>query len=86
MRKDMVSMLKDKEIDKAVGKRVRDGIATIDKVVSKYRENKSLAGMLGDMVIGHRRRLLSQTEFYKELEKLSANSLFVAAYDLRNLK
>jgi hypothetical protein len=86
MRNDMVSMLKDKEIDKAVGKRVRDGIATIDKVVSKYRENKSLAGMLGDMVIGHRRRLLSQTEFYKELEKLSANSLFVAAYDLRNLK
>ncbi len=86
MRNDMVSMLKDKEIDKAVGKRVRDGIATIDKVVSKYKENKSIIGMLGDMVIGPHRRLLSQTEFYKELEKLSANSLFVAAYDLRNLK
>ena len=86
MRNDMVSMLKDKEIDKAVGKRVRDGIATIDKVVSKYKENKSLVGMLGDMVLGYHRRLLSQTEFYKELEKLSANSLFVAAYDLRNLK
>lgn len=86
MRNDMVSMLKDKEIDKAVGKRIRDGIATIDKVVSKYRENKSLVGMIGDMIIGSHRRLLSQTEFYKELEKLSANSLFVAAYDLRNLK
>ena len=86
MRNDMVSMLKDKEIDKAVGKRVRDGIGTIDKVVSKYKENKSLVGMLGDMVLGYHRRLLSQTEFYKELEKLSANSLFVAAYDLRNLK
>lgn len=86
MRNDMVSMLKDKEIDKAVGKRVRDGIATIDKVVSKYKENKSLVGMLGDMVLRYHRRLLSQTEFYKELEKLSANSLFVAAYDLRNLK
>lgn len=86
MRNDMVSMLKDKEIDKAVGKRIRDGIATIDKVVSKYKENKSIIGMLGDMVIGYHRRLLSQTEFYKELEKLSANSLFVAAYDLRNLK
>lgn len=86
MRNDMVSMLKDKEIDKAVGKRIRDGIATIDKIVSKYRENKSLVGMIGDMIIGSHRRLLSQTEFYKELEKLSANSLFVAAYDLRNLK
>lgn len=85
MRNDMVSMLKDKEIDKSVGKRIREGIATIDKIVSKYRENKSLVGMLGDMVIGPHRRLLSQTEFYKELEKLSANSLFVAAYDLRNL-
>lgn len=86
MRNDMVSMLKDKEIDKAVGKRIRDGIATIDKVLSKYKENKSIIGMLGDMVIGPHRRLLSQTEFYKELEKLSANNLFVAAYDLRNLK
>lgn len=86
MRNDMVSMLKDKEIDKAVGKRIREGIATIDKVVSKYKENKSIIGMLGDMVIGSHRRLLSQTEFYRELEKLSANNLFVAAYDLRNLK
>lgn len=86
MRNDMVSMLKDKEIDKAVGKRIREGIATIDKVVSKYKENKSIIGMLGDMVIGPHRRLLSQAEFYRELEKLSANNLFVAAYDLRNLK
>lgn len=86
MRNDMVTMLKDKNIDKAIGKRIRDDISRIDKVLTNYKEYKSLIGSFADMIIPSKRRLLSQTEFYKELEKLSSNNLFVAAYDLRNLK
>ena len=86
MRNDMVTMLKDKNIDKAIGKRIRDDISRIDKILTNYKEYKSLIGSFADMIIPSKRRLLSQTEFYKELEKLSSNNLFVAAYDLRNLK
>ncbi len=84
-RDDMVNMLKDKEIDKAVGKRIRDDIRRVDMVIKNYKNYKSLIGMFADMIFPSKRRLMAQTEFYRELEKLSNNDLFVAAYDLRQL-
>lgn len=85
IRDDMVNMLKDKEIDKAVGKRIRDDIRRVDMVIKNYKNYKSLIGMFADMIFPSKRRLMAQTEFYRELEKLSNNDLFVAAYDLRQL-
>lgn len=85
MRDDMVNMLKDPRIDKAIGQRIRADIRRIDDILKNYKDYRSLIGRFFDFIVPSKRRLLSQTEFYRELEKLSSNDLFVAAYDLRNL-
>ena len=38
-----------------------------------------------DFIIPSRRRINVQSEFYRQLELLGNNDLFVHAYDLRNL-
>lgn len=85
MRDDMVTMLKDREIDKGIGQRVRDDIKVIDTIIKGYTKWKSPMGLLVDVIFPNKRRLMAQTEFYRELEKLTSNNLFLAAYDLRNL-
>ena len=79
-------MLKDKEIDKAIGNRIRDDIKRVDEILKRYSTYKSVIGRLVDLVIPVYRRRVTQAEFYKELEQLSANNLFLASYDLRNLE
>lgn len=86
IREDMVVMLKDKEIDKAIGNRIRDDIKRVDEILKRYSTYKSVIGRLVDLVIPVYRRRVTQAEFYKELEQLSANNLFLASYDLRNLE
>lgn len=85
IREDMVSMLKDKEIDKAVGLRIRNDIRRIDEVLKEYNEYKSLIGRVVDLIVPFLRRSVSQMEFYRELEELGNNDLFIGAYDLRTL-
>ena len=79
-------MLKDKEIDKAIGNRIRDDIKRVDEILKRYSTYKSIIGRLVDLVIPVYRRRVTQAEFYKELEQLSANNLFLASYDLRSLQ
>lgn len=86
IREDMVVMLKDKEIDKAIGNRVRDDIKRIDEILKNYNNYKSVLGRVFDLVLPKHRRRVTQAEFYKELEQLSANNLFLASYDLRSLQ
>ena len=85
IREDMVTMLKDKNIDKAVGTRLRNDIKRIDDVLRNYNEYKSLIGRILDFIIPSFRRSISQMEFYRELETLNSNDLFLGAHDLRTL-
>lgn len=85
MREDMISMLKNPDINESVTRRIRYDIQVVDSVLKNYRDNKSLIGLMVDLILPSKRRLMSQTEMYRELENLSANDLFVAAYDLKNL-
>ena len=83
IRNDMVSMLKDETINKSVGERIRNDIKELDDILSNYKHYISAFGYLVDLVVPSKRRLLAQTELYEQLEALSSNQLFVAAYDLR---
>jgi hypothetical protein len=83
IRNDMVSMLKDETINKTVGERIRNDIKELDDILSNYKHYISAFGYLVDLVVPSKRRLLAQTELYEQLEALSSNPLFVAAYDLR---
>lgn len=85
IREDMVAMLKDKKIDRAVGNRIRLDIKKIDDILKTYNEYKSVYGRVIDFVIPSKRRIGTQTEFYRQLESLGNNDLFIHAYDLRNL-
>ena len=83
IRNDMVSMLKDETINKALGERIRNDIKELDDILSNYKHYISAFGYLVDLVVPSKRRLLAQTELYEQLEALSSNNLFVAAHDLR---
>lgn len=85
IREDMVSMLKDKKIDTAIGARIRTDIKQIDNILKDYNEYKSVIASVLDYIIPSRRRIGIQTEYYRELEKLGNNDLFVSAYDLKQL-
>lgn len=85
IREDLVSMLKDKKIDRAIGDRIRLDIKRIDNILKTYNDYKSVFGYVMDFVIPSRRRINVQSEFYRQLESLGNNDLFVHAYDLRNL-
>ena len=85
IREDMVSMLKDKKIDTAIGARIRADIKQIDNILKDYNEYKSVVASVLDYIIPSRRRIGIQTEYYRELEKLGNNDLFVSAYDLKQL-
>lgn len=85
IREDLVSMLKDKKIDRAIGNRIRLDIKKIDEVLKTYHNYKSFFGGILDFIIPSQRRIGTQTEFYRQLESLGNNDLFVHAYDLRNL-
>jgi len=86
VREDMVVMLKNKEIDKAIGNRIRDDIKRVEEILKSYNNYKSALGRVFDFVLPKHRRRVTQAEFYKELEQLSANNLFLASYDLRSLQ
>lgn len=85
IREDLVSMLKDKKIDTAIGARIRADIKQIDNILKDYNEYKSVVATVLDYIIPSRRRIGIQTEYYRELEKLGNNDLFVSAYDLKQL-
>lgn len=85
IREDLVSMLKDKKIDTAIGARIRTDIKQIDNILKDYNEYKSVVATVLDYIIPSRRRIGIQTEYYRELEKLGNNDLFVSAYDLKQL-
>ena len=85
IREDLVSMLKDKKIDRALGDRIRLDIKRIDNILKTYNDYKSVFGYVMDFIIPSRRRINVQSEFYRQLESLGNNDLFVHAYDLRNL-
>lgn len=85
IREDLVSMLKDKKIDRAIGDRIRLDIKRIDNILKTYNDYKSVFGYVMDFIIPSRRRINVQSEFYRQLESLGNNDLFVHAYDLRNL-
>lgn len=85
IREDMIAMLKDKKIDRAIGDRIRLDIKKIDDILKTYNEYKSIYGRVIDFVLPSKRRIGAQTEFYRQLESLGNNDLFVQAYDLRNL-
>lgn len=85
IREDLISMLKDKKIDRAIGDRIRLDIKRIDNILKTYNDYKSVFGYIMDFIIPSRRRINVQSEFYRQLESLGNNDLFVQAYDLRNL-
>lgn len=85
IREDLISMLKDKKIDRAIGDRIRLDIKRIDNILKTYNDYKSVFGYVMDFIIPSRRRINVQSEFYRQLESLGNNDLFVQAYDLRNL-
>lgn len=85
IREDLISMLKDKKIDRAIGDRIRLDIKRIDNILKTYNDYKSVFGYVMDFIIPSRRRINIQSEFYRQLESLGNNDLFVQAYDLRNL-
>ena len=85
IREDLVSMLKDNKIDRAIGDRIRLDIKRIDNILKTYNDYKSVFGYIMDFIIPSRRRINVQSEFYRQLESLGNNDLFVHAYDLRNL-
>lgn len=85
IREDLISMLKDKKIDRAIGDRIRLDIKRIDNILKTYNDYKSVFGYVMDFIIPSRRRINVQSEFYRQLESLGNNDLFVHAYDLRNL-
>ncbi len=85
IREDLVSMLKDKKIDRAIGDRIRLDIKRIDNILKTYNDYKSVFGYIMDFIIPSRRRINVQSEFYRQLESLGNNDLFIHAYDLRNL-
>lgn len=85
IREDLVSMLKDKKIDRAIGDRIRLDIKKIDEILKTYHNYKSFFGAILDFIIPSQRRIGTQTEFYRQLESLGNNDLFIHAYDLRNL-
>lgn len=78
-------MLKDKKIDRAIGDRIRLDIKRIDNILKTYNDYKSVFGYVMDFIIPSRRRINVQSEFYRQLESLGNNDLFIQAYDLRNL-
>nr|DAX86672.1 MAG TPA: peptidase [Caudoviricetes sp.] len=85
IREDLISMLKDKKIDRAIGDRIRLDIKRIDNILKTYNDYKSVFGYVMDFIIPSRRRINVQSEFYRQLESLGNNDLFIQAYDLRNL-
>lgn len=85
LKEDLIQQAKTPDLPKEVALSIRNGIETMDDVLSGYKDRYQLTDEITNFLIPSKKALVSQKDFQRQLEELSSNNLFYQAIRLQTL-